>query len=1222
MMVFFGRIRLLLILVVLLSPARVIQATWYSENIEDGADILLMDLRWPWWPSGTYFANWNSGFNPKPNNLSFYAGFTSYVPDGPGQTPNPDAARQDSFRPGSVWTFWGSDAAGMPVRFTDVAPNLFIKNDYGGEGSSGTTGAEVWPFVQRQRWYTLMGRVWQPVGGGRHAFVGRWLKDHATGHWHLIGIARLPIPATSFTGNSGFLEPLTSEKAVRSLHRRFGYFRKEGQWRKSDTITIDKTLYVIVNTVAEEGHEYAAIEYAQRPDLLPRQLNGLPLAGDKKHAFTVSQPDHPTLDRPAVVNVRAVRSGGQIAVSWEVPPTASPAFSYRVELFDNPRCEGRPMAVKEERNPSLRDILIDAPASASTVRFTLTDLFDQTAPSVIVSPAMVKVIAPASVTSPTVAGLLYELRHQDSKRRVNYFDPPLQKPDEEHYWLTLDEISQGIRVRRGLSRGFDLGVRENRDHGYALDFRGLLRVPQAGAYIFRAQIDGAYRFQIDGGDVLVWDGQHGTTERAAVVVLAAGDHPVALTHLYDALPARNFSVEWEGPGFSRQPIPLGSLRVEDRRTFPQTVVRAESPGDGTGQVSVIIDPRGHTVDRTLLFLGPLQLAASSGPSLTYRGPLPSGSNTLWARVVFDGDHTVDSTPQNLTVTGKPVSADWTVRNVGDAKATAGLWQTGSNRFQFFGNGMHTVTRRWVGDFTATCRIEEYNGSRGEPVNRRAWVGVAAWEHGERLNWEWGQHFYLVQTAADGLRSAADFSDLGGGRISSYELPQDRPWIRIVRQGDVWTAWSSKDGAQWECGAYQHRKAPIGMDVGLFFSALPQEARAHYHARIADVSIEAGVLPESTPPLPVVAQQTDGDRLTGVVVARSDADVVVVRSSSAGLIRTVDSGKNWVAANGDLRGEELWVRSVAIHPQNPQIMLRAGGRGATSGLWKSTDGGKKWVRLAFDGDFDGNGPSVLCGEIVAFDLKDPRTLYVGCESRGFFKSADGGSTWNRLGLEGERVTAVVVWPWERYYPAVAQGKTEMCVTTCPDRWMSFLGRGVPAIATPLRATRSHVLSDQGRSLAVLDERSDTGFFNVAFDKATQTTRVMGFATAHGFQHNSGGHMSLFPEQKRLESFRPFTALGTTAMGERKFGRFITQALDPVVSGRLSRSELWAEEWQWLPVQGAVPRGGLIAVAGDPHHGERWWFVHTDGLYASSDGGRTMARVLDASGRRSGVEALPR
>lgn len=174
--------RFLLFALLLLGMGREARATWYSENVEDGADIILMDLRWPWWPSGTYFANWNSSFNPKPNNLSFYAGFTSYVPDGPGQTPHPDALRQDGFRPGSVWTFWGSDVAGTPVRFTDVAPNLYIKNDYGGEGSSGTTGAEVWPFVQRQRWYTMLGRVWQPVGGGNHAFVGRWLKDSASGH--------------------------------------------------------------------------------------------------------------------------------------------------------------------------------------------------------------------------------------------------------------------------------------------------------------------------------------------------------------------------------------------------------------------------------------------------------------------------------------------------------------------------------------------------------------------------------------------------------------------------------------------------------------------------------------------------------------------------------------------------------------------------------------------------------------------------------------------------------------------------------------------------------------------------------------------------------------------------------------------------------------------------------------------------------------------------------
>lgn len=189
-------------------------------------------------------------------------------------------------------------------------------------------------------------------------------------------------------------------------------------------------------------------------------------------------------------------------------------------------------------------------------------------------------------------------------------------------------------------------------------------------------------------------------------------------------------------------------------------------------------------------------------------------------------------------------------------------------------------------------------------------------------------------------------------------------------------------------------------------------------------------------------------------------------------------------------------------------------------------------------------------------------------------------------------------------------------------MALLGRGVPGVSTPSEVARSHVSSDDVRTLSVLDERGDTGFFNVAFDKATQTARVMGYATAHGFQHNAGGHMSLFLAQKHLEVFRPFTAVASAAMGDRKFGRFIAQALDPEVPGRLSRSELWAEEWAWLPAQGTVPRGGLIAAAADLMQGEQWWFVHTDGLYRSLDDGRQVSRVLDAAGRPTGPGAVPR
>jgi hypothetical protein len=863
--------------------------------------------------------------------------------------------------------------------------------------------------------------------------------------------------------------------------------------------------------------------------------------------------------------------------------------------------------------PTARHALLDVAAPSATVRLTVTDIFDQPAPAVIVSAGAARPPAPATQAGKTVSGLAYELFQKDSSRKVNYFEDPLQKPDEQHTWLMLDEIGQGKLFRRGLARGFDRSVREQRRSGYAMTFRGFLRVPADGLYLLRAQIDGAYRIRIDGEDALVWDGQHGTTAKAAFCNFAAGDHPIAVTYLYDHLPADNFTVEWEGPHLPLQPIPLEALRVADDGAYPVPTVKAEAPGDGTGRVAVSVDCRGHTVDRTSLFLGHLQLAESAGPAVNYAGPLPQGTNTLWCRTVFDGNHSVDSDPMALTVTGKSVDPNWTVRNVGDTSAAAGLWQTGPQSFQFFGNGMHTVTRKITGDFTATCRIDDYNGARREPVNHRAWVGLTALEHGDRRNWEWGQLFYVVQTAADGLRSSADFSDLGGGRISSYELPKKRPCVRIVRQGNVWTAWSSKDGKQWELGAYQFRKAPPAMDVGLFFNALPQDARAHYHAHVSELSILPGVVPDSTPPLPAVAQHTGGDRLTGVVVARSDPQVVVVRSSSAGLLRTTDAGKTWAPANGSLSGDDLMVRSVAIHPANPLIMLLACGPGSEGRLWKTADGGKTWSRLAFDGDFDGAGPSALCGEVVAFDLRSPETVYVGCESKGFFKSTDGGATWNRLGLAGERVTAVTVWPWERYHPAVSGGKTHLCVTTCPDRWMTFLGRGEPRVMTPAALARSYVSFDDVRSLSVMDERADTGFFNAAFDKATQSTRVAGYATAHGFQHNSGGHMSLFPEQKHFEWLRPFTALGVASIGDLKFGRFITQALDPAVPGRLSRSERWGQEWSWLPSRGTAAKGGLIAACGDPDQGEKWWFVCTDGLYFSPDGGATLEKLLDEKGK---------
>ena len=301
------------------------------------------------------------------------------------------------------------------------------------------------------------------------------------------------------------------------------------------------------------------------------------------------------------------------------------------------------------------------------------------------------------------------------------------------------------------------------------------------------------------------------------------------------------------------------------------------------------------------------------------------------------------------------------------------------------------------------------------------------------------------------------------------------------------------------------------------------------------------------------------------------------------------------------------QSLAIHPGNPQSVLRAEGDGTQSALLKSEDGGKTWRRLNFPGDFDGKGPSALCGEVVAFDLRSPETLYAGTESKGLFKSVDNGETWKRVGLEGERVTCVTVWPWESFYPASARGKTQIAVTTCADSWMALLGRGEPAITTAQRTSRSYSTSDGVNTLSVLDERPDTGFYNVAFDKATQNVLEYTYATSHGVQTNSGGHMSLFPPQKSLNWLTPTTALGASAHGEEKFGRFLTMPLQPQDLKQFSLSVQWAFFWDWMKSEGGPSTGGLIATAPDRRKGETWWFVFTGGIYRSDDGGKHLHKL---------------
>lgn len=1217
--------RLPAILVILssfvLMPAH---ATWYGENVEKGSDIMMMDVRWPWWPESTYFANWNFGTNP--TGIGGYGGFTGGVKSlDPDHRPNLDPDVQAAFRPGSVWSFWGSNKDGEPVRVA-ASSEFTYPRQYIGEGASGSLGGPVWPFIKQDRWYTMMMRVWEPVGveNPQYSYIGRWVKDVENKQWHLYGIMMLPVPATSFTGNAGFLEDFgNGGRSVRSMHRRLGYCRKDLQWLESDTVSYDVPpkrgeldTYWIVNILPDGDHELLAMELSSNPALLPQKLTGKPLELGKKHSFTVKQPALPTLDRPAVEHITAASTGQQVAVSWNIPESSAPQFAYKLEIFDNVNCQGQPLAVREERMPTVRTALVDAVVANPTVRLSITDVFDQAVAPVVL--AATPSIPAESIKSraPAVPGLEYEFLIKDARRHENVFYPASDKCEqsrnENHHWVKLAELKDGHRVQSGVSRGFDTDLRGDRNNAYAFKFAGLLRVPTAGLYVLHLQGSDGYRIMIDGREALTWDGPHGPAEKSAVVNLSRGDHPLAVDYFVDMASPPFFKLEWEGPGISRQEIPRTALLHPETSPPPLLALDGHGGSDGTANIRVKIDPIGHHVVKTRLFLGKLQLAEAAGPELTYAGPMPGGKSSVWARLIYDQDHTLDSEPLEVSVTG-PAVQGWNLAVAGEAKSLRGLWQTAPDAFSFFGEGEYVLSRKIKGDFTLTCHVDSYAGANNEPVNPASWVGLTAREDGSKNNYGWGREFGLMQTGRYGLRTTPNHSDLGGGRLNDYELTKNHSWLRVVRHGRQWTAWSSADGRTWQHGATHFIPTRDEMDAGLVFRALPQDARAYFQAKVSHLTLEPGIAKDMVLPVPVMAKNTGGPRLTGVVLAPTDANIVVARSSSFGLLRSTNGGQDWAPANGDLSGAANAVRSVAIHPGDPRTMLRAAGQanqtgGFDGGLWLTNDGGKEWQKLDFPGDFDGVGPSSLCGEVVAFDPVTPDILFAGCETKGFFRSDDCGKSWKLIGASGDRITALTVNRWVR-------GKNNLAylhVVTCPDVWMPLLGRGNPAFAATATTSRDFVSRDGGLTLQQTCERSDLGYLNVAFDKGSP--EELPYASTHGVLKalGDGERTFLFPPAKNLECFRPVTALGCAGLGDIRCGRCLTQALDPAASGRLSSSDFFAFNWNWLALAGDRPASGLIAACGEFKLGRQWWLLATDGLYKSSDGGATVKKVLDETG----------
>ncbi len=144
----------------------------------------------------------------------------------------------------------------------------------------------------------------------------------------------------------------------------------------------------------------------------------------------------------------------------------------------------------------------------------------------------------------------------------------------------------------------------------------------------------------------------------------------------------------------------------------------------------------------------------------------------------------------------------------------------------------------------------------------------------------------------------------------------------------------------------------------------------------------------------------GGRADGVVGIAGDRNTYYFASCGGGVWKTVDGGQTWKAVSDGFFGGSIG--AVAVAPSDPAVVYAGGGeetiRGNVShgeGIWKSTDAGKTWTHIGLE-------DSRQIARIRVHP-SNPDLVYVAAmghafgpnETRGVYRSKDGGKTWERI-----------------------------------------------------------------------------------------------------------------------------------------------------------------------------------------------------------------------------------
>jgi photosystem II stability/assembly factor-like uncharacterized protein len=178
-------------------------------------------------------------------------------------------------------------------------------------------------------------------------------------------------------------------------------------------------------------------------------------------------------------------------------------------------------------------------------------------------------------------------------------------------------------------------------------------------------------------------------------------------------------------------------------------------------------------------------------------------------------------------------------------------------------------------------------------------------------------------------------------------------------------------------------------------ALPQDRGRERVGAAEPIRVDPSLL--DSLPIRSLGPANMGGRITAIAVVESKPAVMYVAAASGGLWKTVNNGTTWKPVFD--RQETASMGAVAVAPSNPEVVWvgtgEANARNSVSwgtGVYKSTDGGTTWQNM-------GLKDTHHIGRIV-IDPRNSEVVYVAAlghlwgpnPERGIYKTVDGGRSW--------------------------------------------------------------------------------------------------------------------------------------------------------------------------------------------------------------------------------------